>query len=157
MTKLDLVAKPGTHAIVITRVFDAPRALVFKAHTDPHLIPKWWGPRSHTTRVDKMDVEPGGTWRFVSQDADGNEFAFHGVYHEVAASELLVYTFEFEGMPGHVSLETGTFEEHDGQTTLKGNSVFQTVEDRDGMLESGMEGGATESMERLAELLRTMS
>lgn len=157
MPKFDFVAEPGQQAVVITRVFDAPRTLVFKAFTDPTLIPKWWGPRSHTTTVDKMDVKPGGIWRCVSRDADGNEFAFRGVYREIEAPERLVYTFEFEGMPGHVSLEMVTLEEHNGKTTVTNTVAFHTVEDRDGMLASGMEGGATESMERLAELLRAMS
>lgn len=141
----------------MTRVFDAPRTLVFKAFTDPTLIPKWWGPRGHTTTVDKMDVKPGGVWRFVERDADGNENAFHGVYREVAAPERLVYTFEWEGLPGYVSLEMVTLEERDGKTTVTNTVAFHTVEDRDGMLASGMESGATESMDRLAELLRGMA
>jgi uncharacterized protein YndB with AHSA1/START domain len=130
---------------------------VFKAFTDPALIPKWWGPRSHTTTVDRMDVKPGGTWRFVSRDAEGNEFAFHGVYREIEAPERLAYTFEWEGMPGYVSLELVTLEERDGKTTVTNTVAFHTVEDRDGMLASGMEGGATESMDRLAELLGGMA
>ncbi len=157
MTKLDIVAPPGKQEIIITRTFDAPRALVFKAFTDPALIPKWWGPARLTTVVEKMDVRPGGIWRFVQHDAEGNEYAFHGVYHDIAAPERLVYTFEWEGMPGHAMLETVTFEEHDGKTKVTDTAVFQTVEDRDGMIESGMEGGATESMDRMAELLATMA
>jgi uncharacterized protein YndB with AHSA1/START domain len=156
MSKLDIVAEPGSHAITMTRTFDAPRHLVFKAHTDPDLIPKWWGPARFKTTIESMDAKPGGTWRFIHRDDDGNEYGFHGVYHAVVAPELLIYTFEFEGMPNHVSLETGRFEERGGKTTLAGITVFQSVEDRDGMLESGMEGGAVESMERLAELLKTM-
>jgi uncharacterized protein YndB with AHSA1/START domain len=153
MAKTDLVAEPGKQAVVITRIFDAPRELVFKAITDPGLIPQWWGPRRLTTTVDKMDVRPGGVWRFVQRDQDGNEYAFNGVYHAVVPPERLVYTFEFEGMPGHVLLETVTFEEHDGKTTATDTPVFQTVEDRDGMLASGMEEGAVETMDRFAELL----
>ncbi len=153
MSKLNLTAEPGKHSIVMTRDFDAPRELVFKAITDPNLIPQWWGPRSLTTTVDKMEVRPGGIWRFVERDADGNEDAFHGVYHDITLPERLIYTFEWEGMPGHVLLETVTFKDQDGKTRLTDISVFQTVEDRDGMLQSGMEGGAAESMDRLAELL----
>jgi uncharacterized protein YndB with AHSA1/START domain len=148
-----ITAEPGKQEIVITRVFDAPRELVFKAATDPDLISHWWGPRSLTTVVDKMDVRPGGVWRFVQRDLGGNEYAFHGVYHEVVSPERIVDTFEFEGMPGHVSLETATFEEHAGKTKLTIRSVFQTVEDRDATLKSGMEKGAVETMERLAEYL----
>jgi len=135
------------------RIFDAPRELVFKACTDPNLIPQWWGPKRFTTTVDKMDVKPGGVWRFIQRDSSGGEYAFNGVYREIVSPERLVYTFEFEGMPGHVMLETVTFEEHDGKTKLTDTSVFDTVEDRDGMLESGMEEGAAETMDRLAEIL----
>jgi uncharacterized protein YndB with AHSA1/START domain len=153
MTKLNLIAEPGKQEIVMTRVFDAPQELVFKAHTDPKLIPQWWGPRRFTTTVERMDAKMGGIWRFVQQDANGNEYAFHGVYHEVASPERLVQTFEFEGMPGHVLLETATFEEFEGKTKLTSRSVFQSVEDRDGMLQTDMEEGAAESWNRLAELL----
>lgn len=135
------------------RIFDAPCELVWRVCTDPDRLPEWWGPRSLATTVDKMDVRPGGVWRFVQRDAAGNEYAFHGVYHEVTPPERLVYTFEFEGMPGHVLLETVTFEDQDGKTMLTDKSVFQTVEDRDGMLNTGMEEGAAETMDRLAELL----
>jgi uncharacterized protein YndB with AHSA1/START domain len=154
MTKNSFSADPGKQEVVSMVVFNAPRALVFKACTDPALIPKWWGPRYLTTIIDRLELKPGGLWRFVQHDADGNEYAFHGVYHEVAAPERLVYTFEFEGTPGHVLLTTGTFESlPDGKTKVTEKSVFQSVEDRDGMLNTGMEKGATESMERLAELL----
>ncbi len=148
-----LIAKPGEREIVMTRVFDAPRELVFKAVTDPKLLSEWWGPRIYTTTIDKMDVRPGGAWRFVQRDAEGHEYAFHGVYREIAPPERVVWTFEFEGMPGHVSVETATFEEEAGKTTFTSTSVLPSVEDRDGMLQSGMEAGATESYDRLAELL----
>ncbi len=157
MTEFDIAVPPGKQEVVITRTFDAPRALVFKAFTDPELIPKWWGPRGHTTTVDEMDVKPGGVWRFVDHDAEGNENAFHGVYHEIVAPERLVNTFEWEGLPGHVLLETVTFEGHDGKTKVTDTSVFQTLEDRDGMVANGMERGARESMDRLAKLLGAMA
>ena len=147
---------PSDREIVMTRVFDAPRELVFQAFTDPDLIPRWWGWRDATTIVDKMDVRPGGLWRFVSRGPDGVEFAFNGEYREVVSPERLVYTFEFEGMPGHVLVETLTFEERDGKTTLTNHSIFDSKEDRDGMLETGMESGAAESRDRLEELLKTM-
>ncbi|MHC1754144.1 MAG: SRPBCC family protein [Methanosarcina sp.] len=156
MTKTNFIAEPGKQEIVMTRVFDAPRELVFKACTDPNLIPQWWGPKYLTTTVDRMDVKQGGIWRFIHHDADGNKYAFHGVYHEIMSPERLIYTFEFEPVPGHVSLETATFEEHDGKTKLTDRSVFQTIEDRDGMLQSGMEEGAVETWDRLAELLEKM-
>ncbi len=153
MPKTHVTAEPGMHEVTITRTFDAPRDLVFRTYTDPTLVPRWWGPRGITTTVDKMDMRPGGEWRYVQRDADGNEYAFRGVYHEVTPPERLVYTFEFEGMPGHVLLETVIFEERDGKTTLIDKSVFQSVADRDGMVQSGMEQGAAESMDRLEELL----
>jgi uncharacterized protein YndB with AHSA1/START domain len=148
-----ITAESGKQEFVITRVFDAPRELVFKAYTDPNRIPEWWGPKRLTTTVDRMDVRPGGIWRIVQRDPDGNEYAFHGVYHEVLAPERLVGTFEFEGTPGHVSLETTAFEEHNGKTRLTSRSVFQSVEDRDGMLQEGMEEGVIETMDRFAGLL----
>lgn len=155
-TKHQLIAEPGTHLIVLVRTFDAPRGLVFKALTDPDLVPKWWGPYSLTTTVDKMEAKAGGLWRYVQRDDHGSEFAFHGVYHEITAPERVVQTFEFEGMPGHVLLEILTLDEQDGKTTITDTSIFQSVEDRDGMLNAGMEGGATESWERFEELLKTL-
>ena len=149
-----LIAEPGKQEIILTRVFDAPRKRVFEACTDPSLISEWWGSGRFTTIVDKMDVRPGGMWRFINRDAEGNEYAFHGVYHEIRSPERIVDTFEFEGTPGHVSLETMTLEEQGGKTKLVTRSVFQSVQDRDEMVKSGMEEGAAETMDRLAELLK---
>jgi len=143
--------------LVTTHTFDAPRELVWKAWTDPKLIPKWWGPRRYSTVVDKMDVRPGGRWRFVQRDAEGNEYGFHGEYREVVPPRRLVGTFEYEGMPGHISVETLVLEElPGGRTRWVTRSVFDTPEDRDGMLSSGMEDGMRETMDRLAELLQGM-
>jgi|SRR5438132_6412015 len=154
---LDLTVEPGVQEVKITRVFDAPRERVFKAHTDPKLIAQWWGPARYTTIVDKLDVRPGGSWRFINRDADGNEFAFHGVFVEIVDSERITWTFEFEGMPGHISLETVTFEEHNGKTTLNVHSVYQSVADRDGMVDAGMAEGLAESWDRLAALVEAGS
>src|SRR6266446_4803352 len=154
-----ILAEPGKQEILITREPDAPRALVFQACTDPTLIPQWWGPRSLSTQVDKMDVRPGGQWRFINRDAEGTAYAFHGVYHEVLAPERVIDTFEFEGLPetGHVTLETMKLEElPGGRTKLTTQSVFQSVADRDGMLQSGMQDGVEDTYNRLAELLKTM-
>lgn len=126
---------------------------MFKAQTDPALIPQWWGPSRYATVVDTMDPRSGGSWRFIQRDSAGDEYAFRGVYHEVRSPERIVYTFEFEAMPGHVSLETVTFEELGNKTKLTDRVVFQSVEDRDGMLKSGMEEGARETMARFAALL----
>ncbi len=154
-----VLAEPGKQEILITREFDAPRELVFKAFTDPTLVPQWWGPRNLSTEVDKMDLRPGGQWRFLNRDAEGNEYAFHGVYHEILAPERIIDTFEFEGLPetGHVTLETMKLEAlPGGRTKLTAQSVFQSVADRDGMLQSGMEEGINESYDRLAELMKKM-
>src|SRR2546428_10483095 len=136
------------------RTFDAPRARVFEVYTDPKLIPLWWGPRRYTTTVDKMDVRPGGVWRYISRGADGTEFAFHGTYREIKRPERLVSTFEFEGMPGHVVVDAATFEGRGGKTKVTVTSRFESVGDRGGMLKSGMEDGASQTWDRLAELLR---
>src|SRR3984893_16378762 len=154
-----IFVEPGKQEMVITREFDAPRELVFKAFTDPKLVPLWWGPRYLSTEVDKMDVRPGGQWRFINRDAEGNEYAFHGVYHEVLAPERVIDTFEFEGLPetGHVTLETMRLEAlPGGRTRLTTQSVYQSIADRDATLQSGMEEGLNETYERLAELLRAM-
>ncbi|MCC2627705.1 MAG: activator of ATPase 1 family protein [Thermomicrobiales bacterium] len=142
---------PSDREIRMTRVFNAPRELVFQAHIDPQHVPHWWGQRRSTTIVDVMDVRPGGAWRFVQRDPEGNEYGFRGEYREVVPPERLVYTFEYEGMPGHILVETVTFEEHDGKTMVSSTALFDSVEDRDGMLESGMESGAIESWDRLEE------
>lgn len=156
MSDLEILAEPGKHDIVITRSFNAPRDLVFKAHIDPDAIPRWWGPEKYTTTVDRLDPVDGGGWRYVQEDPDGNVFAFRGVFHEVKTPERIIQTFEFELMPGHVLLETMVMEEQDGRTFTTATSVFQSVEDRDGMLQTGMEEGLRESHGRLDELLKKM-
>ena len=143
--------------VALTRVFDAPRELVFRAHTDPDLIPRWWGLRSNATTVEALDLRPGGIWRFIQRDPKGSEFAFLGHYREIVPPERLVNTFEFEGLPGHVILDTSVFEAlADGRTKLTATSVFATRVARDGMLDSGMESVSNESWDRLAELLATL-
>ena len=92
--------------VVMSRTFDAPRALLFKIYTDPELIPQFWGPSKYTTIVDRLEVSVGGIWRFIQRDGKGKEFAFNGVFKEIDSPKRLVYTFEFEGMPGHIILET---------------------------------------------------
>jgi uncharacterized protein YndB with AHSA1/START domain len=153
MTRTRITAEFGSQEIVLSHVFDAPRELVFATANDPKLLPEWWGPDRLTMTVDELDLRPGGTWRFVHHDAEGNEFAFHGVHHDITAPERVVRTFEFEGAPGHVSLETAVFEDLDGKTRLTTTSVYQSVEDRDAVLASGMAGGARHTMERLASLV----
>lgn len=154
MSKNNLVVNRDERAFTMSRVFDAPRELVWKACTDPELVPKWWGLRNNTTIVDKMDLRVGGVWRYIEKDAEGNEYAFNGVFKEVEAPERLAYTFEFEPMAGHISTDTITFEElPGGKTKMTARTTFDTLEDLEGMLQSGMEGGATESWDQLEELL----
>jgi uncharacterized protein YndB with AHSA1/START domain len=147
------VTTPSDREIVMTRVFDAPRALVFEAHSRCEHLQQWWG-RGNPLDCD-MDFRPGGKYRFVEHAPDGNSYAFRGEYREIVAPERIVQTFEFEGMPGHVALETLVLEEHAGKTTLTSTSLFDSIEDRDSVLSSGMEAGANQSMDHLAELLAT--
>ena len=153
MGKLKLVAEPGRQELTFTRIFDASPERVFKAMSDPAVIPQWWGPRKYATIVDKMEFKPGGTWRFINRDAQGNDFGFHGVYHLIEPGRRVIQTFEFEGVPGHVSLETMTLEARDGGTLVTAHSVFQSVADRDGMMEGDMEAGAAETYDRLEEVI----
>ena len=157
--KTTIVAEPEKQEMLITREFDAPRELVFQAFTNPELYVQWLGPRRLTVTLDTFEPRNGGKWRYMQKDQDGNQFSFHGVYHEVRAPERIIDTFEFEGLPekGHVALETLTLEElPGGRTRLTAHSVFQSVADRDGALQSGMEEGVNDSYERLAELLKAI-
>jgi uncharacterized protein YndB with AHSA1/START domain len=150
------ISTPGDKEIAAERVFDAPRDLVYRAYTDPELIPQWWGLRDAETVVDKLEVKEGGAWRIVSTNQDGSEDAFRGTYREVSEPERIVYTFEYEGMPGHVLVETVEFEDLGEQTRVKVHSLFDTKEDRDGMLETGMEFGMNEAHAQLDELLERL-
>lgn len=143
--------------VVMERVFDASPDQVWKVLTDPNLIPKWWGPEQYPTIVDQMDVKEGGAWRFINKDTEGNEFAFNGVYLEIDRPKRLVQTFNYEPIgPGHESTETMTLEEtENGRTKLTMTSVYGSIEDLDGIIASGMEGGARETWDRLAKLLAT--
>ena len=151
--KTTLLAEPARQDISITRLFDARRESIFRALTDPAPNPRWCGgPETPNTVVDHMDVRGGGSWRWYFVDAQGGKVGLHGVYHEVVVPERLVYTFEFEGVPGHVLLRTVTLEERQGKTQLTEQSVFQSVENRNGMLQSGIQEGTVASWDRL-ELL----
>lgn len=144
---------PGDREIHVERVFDAPRERVFAAYTDPELIPEWWGPHGTTTVVEQLDAKTGGTWQFVVQDSDGSKIVFRGTFREVLAPERIVQTFEWDGMPGYVSVDTATFEDLGDRTRVVSTSIFHTPEEREGMLESGMEKGMNETFARLDELL----
>jgi len=153
MATTHITADPGLPQIEITCAFNAPRALLFRAHTDPELYAQWLGPRHLTMHIDCFEVRDGGRWRFIHRDPEGHEFGFHGVFHGTPSLDGIVQTFEYEGTPGHVSLQTITFEEHGGGTLLRQQAVFQSVAARDGLLQSGMEEGVNEGMGRLDELL----
>jgi uncharacterized protein YndB with AHSA1/START domain len=153
MSTTQIDAPSGVPFIDMTREFDAPRDLVFRAYTDPELLVQWLGPRKYKMTVDSWDVRDGGKWRYVHSDDAGNAFAFHGVFHGDQSPDGMLQTFEFEGWPGHVSLESLVFEEKDGKTVLRNHSVYQSVEARDAMIESGMESGVNEGYDKLDELL----
>ncbi len=156
MPKTEYLIEPGKQEITSTTVLDAPRELVFRAYTEPKLLAQWWGPRRYAIVIDKFDARPGGEWRVIHRAEDGGEHGFRGVHHEVTAPERIVATFEYEGVPGHVALQIATFEPLGNKTRLVAHTVFESVMDRDGMVASGMEEGANESMERLAELLDSL-
>jgi len=150
------VTLPSDREIAMTRVFDAPRELVFEAHTTCAHMQRWWGPRRHTFVSCELDFRPGGAYRIVLRGPNGRDYGFRGEFREIERPERIVWTFEFEGMPGHISVETLTLVERDGRTTVTATSVYETVEDRDGTLQSGMESGAAESYDRLEEYLEAM-
>lgn len=153
-SKLDLkITKVSDTELLLTREFDAPRDLVWKALTDPALMSRWWGPRRYTTVVDTMELRPGGKWRMRNIAADGGEHAFRGEYREIVPPERIVMTFEYEPLPGHISVETMTLTERDGRTLITVRDQYASKEDLDGMVNSGMESGARETYERLDEVL----
>jgi uncharacterized protein YndB with AHSA1/START domain len=150
-TEIDVPA--GIPQVVVTRSVDAPAVLVVRAHLEPELLVQWLGPRELTLIVHRFEVRDGGRWRYVHQDPEGNEYGFHGVFHGEPSSAGIVQTFEYEGVPGHVKLDTTSFEERDGRTVVRTVSSFACLEDRDGMVASGMERGVRDSGDRLDTLL----
>jgi uncharacterized protein YndB with AHSA1/START domain len=148
-----ITANPGEQVVDIERIIDGPLADVYRAYTEPELIAQWMGPRNLEMEIDKFDVRDGGSWRFVHVDQGGGRYGFHGCYHSVIPQESMLQTFEFEGAPGHVSLERVQFEDLGGKTRVRVHAVYQSVEDRDAMVASGMAMGVTEGFERMDELL----
>jgi uncharacterized protein YndB with AHSA1/START domain len=149
----DITADTEVPLVRITREFDAPPAKVFRAHTDPELLVQWLGPRRHEMRIDHHDCRTGGSYRYLHV-SDGNEFGFHGSFHEVRPSELIVQTFTFEGQPDGVALERLVFEDlGGGRTRLTATSLVDSFQARDAFVASGMEDGVREGYERLDELL----
>jgi uncharacterized protein YndB with AHSA1/START domain len=142
----------GTPFVEVTREFDATPAQLFKVSTDPELIAQWLGPRGLEMTVETYDVRPGGSYRYIHRDENG-EYAFRGVFHAVEQDKFVIQTFEWEGAPGEVSLEKMTFEPTATGVRLRQHSVFSSVETRDSFVEYGMEVGIRDSMDRLAELV----
>jgi uncharacterized protein YndB with AHSA1/START domain len=144
----------GLPFIDIEREFDAPVEAVFRAHKEPDLYQQWLGPRGLDMDLQQHDFSTGGRYRYVHRSPDGQEFAFHGVFHTVRDNEFAIQTFEFEAFPDIVSIESLTFERLDGgRTRLKAHAVYPTLQARDGMAVSGMEDGLTDSYEKLDDLL----
>lgn len=145
---------PSDREVTLTRAFDAPRELVYAAHTQAEHLKHWWG-RGNPLDVE-IDFRVGGHYRCVEHAQDGNDYAFHGEYREIVVPERIVQTFEFEGMPGHVAVETLVFTEQDGHTTITSTTRFDTTAERDGMIDSGMTQGAAESYAALDRHLATL-
>ena len=146
----------GGDELVITRVLDAPRELVFAAWTDPRHVAQWWGPQGWTTSVCEIDLRPGGAWHFVWRRPDGAEMAMRGVYREVAPPERLVST-ESWGGDWPETLNTLILSEEDGKTTITQMVLYPSQEARDAALGTGMKDGVSRSFDRLAEYLRAMA
>jgi uncharacterized protein YndB with AHSA1/START domain len=156
MSKTQIDAPAGVPFVDITREFDAPLELVRRAWTDPDLVKQWLGPRKYEMVIERWEPRAGGAYRYIHRDEAGNEFGFHGVFHS-SDPDNMVQTFEFEGMPGHVSLDKLELADiGSGRTRAHIHSVYQSLEDRDGMVAAGMGDEVSEGFERLDELLATM-
>lgn len=149
-----ITAEPNTPYITITREFDAPRERVFQAFVDPELVVQWLGPRGYTMEAPTWNPVTGGSYHYVHYDGQGESYEFRGSFHAVDAPNSIVQTFEFLGYPGSVNLEWMTLEDiGEGRTRIVQHSVAQSVENRDGLVNSGMEKGVVEGYQRLDELL----
>lgn len=149
----EIFVDPDVPQVRITREFDAPVEKVFRAHVDPELVVQWLGPRDLTMTVDRFDCRTGGSYRYL-HTREGEEYGFHGTFHEVRPNELIVQTFTFEGWPDGVALEKLRFEDlGDGRCRLVGTSLVDSFEDRDAFVASGMETGIQEGYQKLDELL----
>jgi uncharacterized protein YndB with AHSA1/START domain len=146
------VTTPTEREVVMTRVFDAPRHLVYDAFTKPELLKRWFGPRGWSLEVCEIDFRVGGRWRFVLRGPDGTEMGMGGAYREIVPGERSVHTESFDDYPGE-SVVTMMLTEHDGKTTMTATVLYESQEVRDAVIASGMEHGAAESYDRLAELL----
>ncbi len=143
--------------VTITREFDAPVALVFRAYTEPDLFKQWIGPRNRTFELQEFDCRTGGAWRYSTTD-ENFEAKFFGAFHEVRTDERIVQTFTYEGFPDGVALETATFEDlGNGRSRVTSVSLVDSFEERDAFVASGMESGVVEGYEKLDELLATLA
>lgn len=156
MADVQISAPPGVPLIVTEVHFDAPRYLVFRAFMEPDLLSQWLGPRRVTMTIEEYDPRDGGRYHYTHHDGEGNAYAFHGVFHGEPSLDGAVQTLEYEGAPGHVSLETLSLEDTREGTVVRTTSVYQSVEDRDAMVAADMESGVTEGMERLEALLEKL-
>lgn len=155
-TRSAVVTLPASTQILITRQFDAPRHLVYRAWTTPELIRRWWaGDRGEVTSAE-VDLRPGGRWRYVMTANGGFEVAFHGEYREIVPDERIVSTEVFEGMPDAAAVSTATFAEQDGHTTLTILVEHTSQEHRDMHVNSGMEEGMNESLDHLEQVAASL-
>jgi uncharacterized protein YndB with AHSA1/START domain len=157
MSNTNLSAEPNSHQAIITREFDAPRELVYRCYSEPELLKQWLGPRKYRMTVPQWEFRDGGRYRYVHADDDGNVYGFRGVFHGTPSVEDgILQTWEFEGVPGHVSLQKATFEERNGRTVVTADAVWQTVADRDATIDSGMMEGVEDGYSRLDDLLEQL-
>lgn len=150
---LVVTAEPGLPFVGTVRELDAAVADVYRAFIDPALVSQWLGPRDLVMEIHAWDARVGGSWSYTHVDPAGSRYGFRGVFHDVVEYLSIVQTFEYDGFPGHVSLERVQFEDLGGRTRIVNHTVFQSLADRDGMVASGMEQGVREGYERLEELL----
>jgi uncharacterized protein YndB with AHSA1/START domain len=153
MVRMQVTAEPAVPQLVVTSEFAAPRDLLFRAYTDPELLVRWLEPHGLTLTIDHLDLRHGGTWRYIGSDTDGGKYSFRGVFHGTPSPDGIVQTSESDSMPGHVCLETITFTEREGTTTVTQTTVYQSARDRDRVLRYDMAEDIHESVERLEQLL----
>jgi uncharacterized protein YndB with AHSA1/START domain len=153
-TPIKVTAEPGLPFVGTERVLDAPRDLVFRCFSEPELLRQWLGPKRLEMRIDEFDFRDGGRYRYAHIEPDGAEYGFHGVFHGPQTPDSMTQTFEFEGAPGHVSLDRMELVDlGDGRTLARSHSVFQSVEARDAMVSNGMADGMEQGFQKLDELL----
>jgi uncharacterized protein YndB with AHSA1/START domain len=154
MPEARITVEPNQPLVSILREFDAPLDLVVRAHLDPDLVAQWWGPRETEIVVERYEVRDGGRWRVIHRGADGDEFAFYGVFHGTPSADGIVETFQYEGAPA--SLQALTFEEREGRTTVRTTVAYLSVEARDAMVEAGMARGTEQGYAKLVDVLGRM-